>query len=450
MDNFDINQQQEEQEEYNEVLKQEKNVKLPIYYKNNENYNDEIYRQIKILLKFCEFNSIDKNINFKNEKDKEAFEKFLKLFNNIDQHQRGGVNLYDLIDNLNSLFNGKSKSDSLNDAIKNMETNDFNNEDNIEDNIVYNFANAIGFEENDEKKLTIKYKKYNKFIKDYKIFDYEEYTKNIVINYENIYGYLNSLEQVFSSKTNIFSLIKKIIIKYNEIRFYIFNNYFRLKIIETSKTSETSETPDKKKYELYFNNDKFDKIIEKYNIPDVNDIHEYIKKIEDYFKDEIKNIIKELKENILNNNNLLTFPDEEELEKGEKEEEGKREEGKSRGEKEEKEEGEIRGEGESEEEEGAVVIGEGEGEGEERALEIGEGESEGEEREGEESRKEERKEELGKREKGEEEKSKGEQDKLGGKKYKKYKSSSKKHKKKQKKYNKTKKKNKKKITRKRY
>ena len=76
--------------------------------------------------------------------------------------------------------------------------------DNIEDNIVYNFANAIGFEENDEKKLTINYKKYNKFIKDYKIFDYEEYTKNIVINYENIYGYLNSLEQVFSSKTNIF------------------------------------------------------------------------------------------------------------------------------------------------------------------------------------------------------------------------------------------------------
>ena len=94
-----------------------------------------------------------------------------------------------------------------------METNDFNNEDNIEDNIVYNFANAIGFEEM-MKKLTINYKKYNKFIKDYKIFDYEEYTKNIVINYENIYGYLNKLEQVFSSKTNIFSLIEKIIIKY--------------------------------------------------------------------------------------------------------------------------------------------------------------------------------------------------------------------------------------------
>ena len=367
----------------------------------------------------------------------------VKLFNNIDQHQRGGVNFSELFNNLNSFFNGKSKSDSLNDAIKNMETNDFNNEDNIEDNIVYNFANAIGFEENDEKKLTINYKKYNKFIKDYKIFDYEEYTKNIVINYENNYSYLNKLEQAFSSKTNIFSLIKKIIIKYNEIRFYIFNNYFRLEIIKTSETSETSETPDKKKYELYFNNDKFDKIIKKYNIPDVNDIHEYIKKIEDYFKDEIKNIIKELKENILNNNNLLTFPDEEELEKGEKGE--KREEGKSRGEKEEKEEGEIRGEGESEEE--AVEIGKGEGEGEEsRKVE---GESEGEEREGEEreGEEEERKEELGK---GEEEKSKGEQDKLGGKKYKKYKSSSKKHKKKQKKYNKTKKKNKKKITRKRY
>ena len=449
MDSFDIINQQE-QEEYNEVLKQEKNVKLPIYYKNNENYNDEIYRQIKILLKFCEFNSIDENINFKNEKDKEAFEKFLKLFNNIDQHQRGGVNFSDLIDNLNSLFNGKSKSDSLNDAIKNMETNDFNNEDNIEDNIVYNFANAIGFEENDEKKLTINYKKYNKFIKDYKIFDYEEYTKNIVINYENIYGYLNKLEQVFSSKTNIFSLIEKIIIKYNEIRFYIFNNYFRLEIIETSKTSETSETSetsDKKKYELYFNNDKFKNIIEKYNIPDVNDIHEYIKKIEDYFKDEIKNIIKELKENILNNNNLLTFPDEEELEKGEKEE--KREEGKSRGKKE---------EGESEEE-GAVEIGEGEGEGEEsrkvegeregeeRALEIGEGESRGER----ESRGEVEigeGEELGKGE--EVESSRKKEDKSGGKKYKKYKSSSKKHKKKQKKYNKTKKKNKKKITRKRY
>ena len=228
------------------------------------------------------------------------------ISNDKDNYQSGG-GMGRYIKMFRDAIFSKSKNENLVEAINSMEQQtNFNIEENIENNIVYNFANAIGFKENNTSNLSIDYKKYNKFINDYNIFDYEEYTKNIKIKFEN--NFIN-----FFQNENILSLIEKLIKKYNQIRFNIFKKYIILKIINEEKVNqevppaETSQeqefnSNEKELYILSFNNKKFKS---NKDFPNVNNVKDYILNIQDFFKNEIKKIIKLLKEYILKNENLI-------------------------------------------------------------------------------------------------------------------------------------------------
>ena len=289
--------------------KNQEDKNLPPFYFDKD---DETYKQIKVLVKFCKEN-IDK-IRFE-DKDKEVFSKFLDLFNNDNKNNyQSGGGMARYIKIIGNAFKLRSNKANLNEAITTMENyinSNFNIEENIENNIVYNFANAIGFEENNTSNLSIDYEKYNKFIKYYNIFDYEEYTKNITVKFEN------NFFDFFQNK-NILSLIEKLIKKYNDTRFNIFKKYIILKVIDEEKANqevppaEISEkqelnSNEKELFILSFYNKKFksDK-----DFPNVNNIKDYIENIQVFFKNEIKKIIKLLKEYILKNEKLIKFDDE--------------------------------------------------------------------------------------------------------------------------------------------
>ena len=319
-------EEHEEHEEHKDYEEDKEDENLPPYYVD---INDETYKQIKILINFCKENINKIKFEEDNEEynDKILFLEFLQLFNNNkDKDQKGGgmERYIKMIKMFNNAFFSKSKNENLVEAINNMEQHsEFNIEDNIENNIIYNFANSIGFKENNTLNLIIDYKKYNKFIKDYHIFDYEEYTKNIIVKFEN-----NFLK--FFQNENIFSLIEKIIKKYNETRFNIFKKYIILKKIneednneipptETSQEKE-SNSNEKQLFILSFDNKNFKK---DKDFPNVNNIKDYILNVQDFFKDEIRKIIKMLKEYILKNDNLITFGDQEQKKSEEPEEKTK-------------------------------------------------------------------------------------------------------------------------------
>ena len=302
----------EEEEKQEQSEESEEPIEKPPFYIDDE---DERYKQIKILVNFCKDNI--KQIEFENDSE-ELFLKYLDLFNtniNRNNYQNGGFNLKNFYKMLTTNpFSYKSKNENIYDAIDSMSKiigNKKNSE--MENNIVYNFANSIGFKENNTSNLFINYDKYNKFIKDYKFFNYEEYTKKITINFnKNMFGFLKD--------DKIFSSLKEIIKKYNRVRFDIFNKYI---ILKKNKDEDNKEEPPEqppeqppqetynethnnnsiKEYTLYFSN-KFKK---DNDFPNINNINDYINNLEEYFKNEIKKIIKLLKEYILKNEELISF-----------------------------------------------------------------------------------------------------------------------------------------------
>ena len=133
----------EEEEKQLQERKGEEEEKLPFYIDDE----DERYKQIKILVNFCKDNI--NQIEFENDSE-ELFLKYLDLFNtNINKYQKGGNNLGRFYKMFTNKFFNKSKNENMTlviDSMSNIIGDKKNSE--MENNIVYNFANSIGFKEN--------------------------------------------------------------------------------------------------------------------------------------------------------------------------------------------------------------------------------------------------------------------------------------------------------------